>query len=294
MTRGSGKTGSGKGKNSGTFFTAPVLTTGFILTVIAALTLFASVFAPMNPDRINLSESLESPSPRHFLGTDQTGRDIFSRLLYGGRTAILNAVMVVWISIVAGIPIGLACGYYGGLFDALVMRCWDILLAFPSLLLGFLFVSAFGRGAFGAVLALGIIYIPMISKLSRSLAMTEKSKVYVESAKSLGYSDFRIIFRHILPNCLATLLAELTLDVGYAIIGLASLSFLGLGVQPPTSDWGTMLQEGLALLRQNPLMSLAPAFAIVLAVISLNVFSDGIGAYLDPEQRKLPPFEACE
>ncbi|MDR2176061.1 MAG: ABC transporter permease [Synergistaceae bacterium] len=283
-----------RGRNSGAFFTAPILITGVILTAVAVLTFFAPVFAPMDPNRVALSESLEPPSLRHLLGTDQTGRDIFSRLLYGGRTAVQNAVMVVGISIAAGIPIGLACGYYGGLLDALVMRCWDILLAFPSLLLGFLFVSAFGRGSVATVLALGIIYIPMISKLSRSLAMTEKSKVYVESAKSLGYSDFRIIFRHILPNCLATLLAELTLDVGYAIIGLASLSFLGLGVQPPTSDWGTMLQEGVALLRQNPLMSLSPGFAIVLTVISLNVFSDGIQAYLDIDQRKLPRFEACE
>jgi peptide/nickel transport system permease protein len=158
--------------------------------------------------------------------------------------------------------------------------------------LGFIFVVAFGRGSESSVLALGIAYIPMISRLSRNLAMTEKTKDYVAAAKSLAYSDARIVFLHILPNCLSTLFAELTVDIGYAIITLASLSFLGLGVQAPQSDWGMMLQEGLIVVRQSPRQTLIPCAAIILTVVSLNVLSDGIHRYLDPEQRKLPSFES--
>jgi peptide/nickel transport system permease protein len=198
--------------------------------------------------------------------------------------------MVVLISVVVGIPLGLICGYYGGWLDTVIMRLWDCILAFPALLLAFILVAALGQGSQNAVIAIGIVYIPMISKLSRACAMTEKTKPYVEAAKTFGYSGARIIFGHILPNCVATLLAELTLDVGYAIMALASLSFLGLGVQLPKSDWGTMLQEGMTLLLKNPVLALAPGIAIILSVVSLNVLSDGIQMYLDPEQRKLPDF----
>jgi peptide/nickel transport system permease protein len=261
-----------------------------VFCLILSCTVFAGSLAPYDPDEVHLENTLSAPSASHWFGTDQLGRDMLSRLLFGGRTAMINAVIVVFVSMIGGIPLGLICGYYAGWIDNVIMRLWEILLAFPSLLLGFLFVAMLGRGSLASVLALGIVYIPMISKLARNLTVGEKNKVYVNAAKSFGYSDFRIVFRHILANCVSTLLAELTLDLGYAIITLASLSFLGLGVQPPISDWGAMLQEGMPLIRKNPLQALIPGFAIMLTIISLNLLSDGIQAYLDPEQRKLPSF----
>ena len=168
------------------------------------------------------------------------------------------------------------------------MRICDVIVSFPALLLAFVFVAAFGRGLFNAILALGIIYIPMLAKLTRSLVLVEKNKTYVEAAKSIGFSDTRILFTQILPNCISTMMVELTLDLGYAILDLASMSFLGLGVQPPTSDWGAMLEEGRIYLTTSPLCAIAPGLMIIITVIALNIFSDGIQGYLDPSQRKLP------
>jgi len=175
-----------------------------------------------------------------------------------------------------------------------VGRCCDVLLSFPSLLLAFLFVAALGRGITNAVIALGIVYVPMITRLVRSLTLIEKTKTYVEAAESVGFSRPYILFRHILPNCVYTMLVQLTLDLAYAILDLAALSFIGLGVSPPTADWGAMLQEGRNFLLQSPLLALAPGAAIVITVISLNIFGDCITQYLDPQGRVLPSFEKME
>ncbi|MCL2472628.1 MAG: ABC transporter permease, partial [Treponema sp.] len=179
-------------------------------------------------------------------------------------------------------------------FDYIVGRFCDVLLSFPSLLLAFLFVAALGRGIVNAVIALGIVYVPMLTRLVRSLTMVEKNKTYVEAAESVGFSRPYILFRHILPNCVDTMLVQLTLDLAYAILDLAALSFIGLGVSPPTADWGAMLQEGRNFLLQGPLLALSPGAAIVITVISLNIFSDCITQYLDPESRVLPSFEKIE
>jgi len=277
-----------KNKTIGTLLTAPVIITSVILAVILLAVLLAPLIAPYNPDKLNLYASLQQPSVAHLLGTDKSGRDILSRIIFGGRTTLLSAVGVVSISVIVGVPLGLISGYFGGRIDSIIMRVWDIILSFPALLLAFIFVAALGKGMFNAIMAIGIVYIPMISRLARSLTLTEKNKVYVESARSLGFSNMRILFRHILPNFVSTLIAELTLDLGYAILDLAALSFLGLGVQPPTADWGAMMQDGLIYLYTNPLIALAPGIAIILTVVSFNVLSDGIQAYLDPNQRKLP------
>jgi peptide/nickel transport system permease protein len=189
---------------------------------------------------------------------------------------------------ILGIPVGLLSGYFGGWLDTLFMRACDIIVAFPSLLLAFVFVASFGRGLGNAVLALGIIYVPMLSKLTRSLVLVEKEKVYVEACHSIGYGSMRIMFGHILPNCVSTIAVQVTLDVGYAILDLASMSFLGLGIQPPMSDWGAMLEDGRIFLNSNTFLALAPGIAIVVTVVAINVFSDGVQAYLDPSQRKLP------
>lgn len=280
-----------KNKTYGKLITVSVIISFSIFFIIILVAVLAPILAPYDPNKIDLYQSLQNPSALHLFGTDKMGRDLLSRMLLGSRTTLLSAVYVVLISIVVGIPLGLICGYYGGKIDVLIMRTWDIILSFPSLLLAFIFVSSFGRGIGNAVLALGIVYVPMISRLTRSLIMVEKNKTYVEAARSIGYCDKRIIFIHILPNCFSTLLSELTLDLGYAMLDLAALSFLGLGIQPPTSDWGAMLEEGQSFLQIKPLLAVLPGIAIIITVVSLNLLSDGLLMYLDRGQRKLPSFK---
>jgi len=281
-------------RNEGTLFTIPFVISGFLLFLIIFCSICAPVFAPYGESEQDLSASLAQPSSEHLLGADKMGRDLFSRLLYGGRVTLVSALGVVILSVIIGAPLGLFSGFYGGKFDSIVCRCCDVLLSFPSLLLAFLFVTALGRGITSAVAALGIIYVPMITRLIRSLTLVEKNKTYVEAAESVGFSMLYILFRHIFPNCVYTMLVQLTLDLAYAILDLAALSFIGLGVSPPTADWGAMLQEGRNFLLQSPLLALAPGAAIVITVISLNIFSDCITQYFDPQGRVLPSFEKIE
>jgi peptide/nickel transport system permease protein len=281
-------------KTEGVLLTAPLAVSLGILLLIMICCTFAPVLAPYGESEQNLSSSLEGPSSKHLLGTDRMGRDLFSRLLYGGGVTLVSALCVVLISVVIGAPLGLFSGYYGGKFDSITGRVCDVLLSFPSLLLAFLFVAALGRGNASAVVALGIVYVPMITRLMRSLTLVEKNKTYVEAALSLGFPGPYILFRNIFPNCVDTLLVQLTLDLAYAILDLAALSFIGLGVSPPTADWGAMLQEGRNFLLQSPLLALAPGAAVVATVVSLNIFSDCITQYFDPQGRVLPSFEKAE
>jgi peptide/nickel transport system permease protein len=281
-------------KTEGNFFTPPLLISGILLFLIVFCCILAPVFAPYGESEQNLSASLAPPSAQHILGADKMGRDLFSRLLYGGRVTLVSALGVVILSVILGAPLGLFSGFYGGKFDSVVCRCCDVLLSFPSLLLAFLFVTALGRGITSAVAALGIVYVPMLTRLIRSLTLVEKNKTYVEAAESVGFSRPYILFRHILPNCVYTVLVQLTLDLAYAILDLAALSFIGLGVSPPTADWGAMLQEGRNFLLQSPILALAPGAAIVITVISLNIFSDCVTQYIDPQARVLPSFEKIE
>jgi len=254
----------------------------------------APVLAPYGESQQDLAASLAPPSADHLLGADKMGRDLLSRLLYGGRVTLISALGVVLISVIIGVPLGLFSGFYGGKFDSVVGRLCDLLLSFPSLLLAFLFVAAMGRGIRTAVVALGIVYVPMLTRLVRSLVLVEKNKPYVEAAESIGFSRLYILFRHILINCVNTTLVQLTLDLAYAILDLAALSFIGLGVSPPTADWGAMLQEGRNFLLQSPLLALAPGAAIVVTVISLNIFSDCVTQYIDPQSRVLLSFKKTE
>ena len=283
-----------KERHEGVLFTAPVVISIIVLALIILCCIFAPLISPYSPTEQNLADSLAKPSMQHLLGADKVGRDLLTRLFYGGRTTLLSAIGVVAISVVFGVPLGLISGYYRGWLDTVIGRICDVVLSFPSLLLAFVFVAGFGRSMVNAIMALGIVYVPMLTRLVRSLTMVEKNKVYVEAATSIGYSDARIMFRHILPNCVSTIVVQITLDLAYAILDLAALSFLGLGVQPPTADWGAMLDEGRNFLLQNPLLALAPGLAIIVTVVALNIFSDGIHQYFEPIQRKLPSFEKVE
>ena len=283
-----------KKKQEGQVFTIPMVLALLILLAVIFCCAFAPVISPYSPTQQDLASSLAKPSAVHLLGCDKVGRDLLTRIFYGGRTTLLAALGVVVLSVVIGVPLGLLSGFYGKKVDAVIGRICDVLLAFPSLLLAFVFVAGLGRGLSNSILALGIVYVPMLTRLVRSLTMVEKNKTYVQAATSIGYSDFRIMFRHILPNCLSNITVQITLDLAYAILDLAALSFLGLGVQPPTADWGAMLDEGRNFLLQNPMLALSPGLSIVLTVVALNIFSDGLHQYFEPVQRKLPSFEKVE
>lgn len=283
-----------KKRQEGILFTVPVIVSVTILLAVLFVCIFAPLISPYSPTQQNLADSLALPSSAHLLGADKVGRDLLTRLFYGGRTTLLSAVGVVVFSIIVGVPLGLVSGYYRGPLDTVIGRACDLILSFPSLLLAFVFVAGFGRSIVNAVIALGIVYVPMLTRLVRSLTLVEKNKTYVKAAVSIGYSDARIMFLHILPNCISTITVQITLDLAYAILDLAALSFLGLGVQPPTADWGAMLDEGRNFLLQNPLLALAPGIAIILTVVALNIFSDGIHQYFEPVQRQLPSFEKVE
>jgi peptide/nickel transport system permease protein len=277
-----------KGILASTFFkNILAVIAGVVILVIVSVALFAPFIGPHHPEAQDLANSLKPASSEHWFGTDKQGRDIFSRILYGAQTTLLGAVFVVLISVVIGVPLGILSGYFGGLVDNIIMRLWDILLSFPALLLAFIIVATFGRGFENAVIALGIVYIPMISRIVRSVTLVEKEQSYVEAARALGLSHLRIMFRHILPNTFSPILVQATIDLAYAILDLAALSFLGLGVQPPTADWGSMLAEGREYMLISSNTALASGFAIMLTVIAFNLFGDGLQAHFDPKQRKV-------
>ena len=276
-------------KNS--LFTTTFIITSSILLIVLLSTIFAGVIAPYPPEKLDVKNKLQGMSAKHIFGTDKVGRDIFSRILYGGRTTLVSAFLVVLISVVIGVPAGLVCGYYGKKIDVIIMNIWNIILGVPSILLAFMIMSFTGRGIKAGIIAIGIVYIPMISRLTRSLTMIEKNKNYVEASKVLGYSNFRIITLHILPNCIPTLMAELTLDLAYAILSLAGLSFLGLGVQAPQSDWGYMLSDAQQFLTSNPIQAIVPGALIIVVVISLNLLSNEVMGYIDPKLRSVISFK---
>ena len=281
-------------KKDAILFTVPTTIAFVVLVLIILACIFAPLIAPYSPTEQILQDSLELPSSEHILGVDKVGRDVFTRILYGGRTTLISALGVVIFSIVFGVPLGLISGYYGGKIDSIIGRICDVILSFPSLLLAFVFVAGFGRNQINSVIALGIVYLPMLIRLIRSLTLVEKNKIYVEAAVSIGYSNARIMFLHILPNCISTATVQLTLDLAYAILDLAAMSFLGLGVQPPTADWGQMLDEGREYILMNPYLALAPGIIIIITVVAINIFSDGLHQYFEPTQRRLSSFEKVE
>ena len=260
---------------------------GVILLVLLVMTVAAPLLATHDPYDQDMTASLQPPSAEHWLGTDKQGRDTWSRLVYGTQPTLMGAILVVLISELIGVPLGLAAGYYGGRVDNLIMRALDMLLAFPALLLAILIVATFGRGLTNTVIALGIVYIPAIARLVRSVSLVQREQTYITAARSLGLVDRRILFRHLLPNVTSPILVQSTIDLAYAILDIAALSFLGLGIQPPEPDWGSMLAEGRSFLLLSPYVAITAGLAIMLAVIAFNLFGDGLRVQLDPRQRKI-------
>jgi peptide/nickel transport system permease protein len=257
-----------------------------LLTVIVLIAVFAPLIAPHDPIVGDMAKSLAPPSPEFWLGTDQQGRDILSRAIWGGRSTLLAALAVVIFSELIGIPLGLIAGYFGGRTDAIITRALDVILAFPPLLLAFVTTSVFGRGLENAVITLSITYAPLIARVVRSVVLVERESQYVEAARALGASDARILVTHIPRNIVSPILVQSSIDLAYSILDLAALGFLGLGVQPPTPDWGAMLSDGREQLLTNPNQAIAAGVAVMLSVIAFNLVGDGLRAHFDPKKKR--------
>jgi peptide/nickel transport system permease protein len=245
------------------------------------------VIAPQDPIKITLSQRLAPPgTPGYPLGADELGRDILSRLMWGGRVSLLVGFSAVMVAMVSGVVVGLVAGYSGGRLDAVIMRFIDILMAFPALLLAITIVASLGPGLFNAMLAVSIVGIPYYARIIRGSVLSLREQEFVQAARTIGASDVRIVTRHILPNTFAPLIVAATLDVGWMIMTAAGLSFLGLGAQPPTAEWGVMLSGGRQFLRNAPHVSVLPGLAIFLVVLALNFLGDGLRDALDPRLRQ--------
>jgi peptide/nickel transport system permease protein len=253
--------------------------------VLAAMTLaaiLAPLIAPYPPDQVDLGAVHAGPSAAHWLGTDSLGRDLLSRLIFGARTALLGPLLVVVTSTVLGILLGLLAGWRGGWLDAMLGRVFDVVFAFPSLLIAIMAVALFGKGLVAPVIAMSIAYAPFVARLTRSLVTAERSRPYVAAYRVQGFGGAWIAFRRVLPNVTPIVGAQSTLNFGYVLAELAALSFLGLGVQAPTADWGAMINEAQAgLIGGYFLPAIVPAVAVVVVVVAVNVIgeelSDRIG-----------------
>lgn len=246
------------------------------LALIAAAAVLAPLIARTNPDAIDLFNSLAGPSSDHPLGLDGSGRDLFARLLHGGRTSLLGPAIVVAVSTVIGVPLGLAAGYFGGVVDSALSRVWDLMLAFPSLLLAIVIVATFGRGFLPAVFAISVTYVPFLARIVRGLTLVERPKAYIAACRLEGYGVARILGAHLLPNISGAVMAQVTLNFGYALLDLTALSFIGLGVRPPTSDWGAMLADGKSTILTTANPVLWPALAILITVVCVNLVGEAV------------------
>ena len=246
---------------------------------IAALSL---IWTPHNPITLNIRGKFGDPSAIHWLGTDQLGRDTFTRILYGGRVSLAVGSAAVAFALLVGGLLGLLAGYYRGWVDTLIMRVTDVLLSFPAVLLAIALIAFLGSGYTNLVLAIGVVYIGPFARVARAAVMTVREELFVEAAKALGSRDPRIIFFAVLPSAAGPLIVEVTLRLAYAILAEASLSFLGLGAQPPTPSWGIMVAEGRRFLALAPWATVAPGLAIMVVVLGFNLLGDGLRDALDP------------
>lgn len=257
----------------------------FILLAIILLAVFADVIAPYPYDKQDLSAVYQTPNAEHIMGTDGVGRDQFSRIIYGGRYSLSIGFLAVGIALVLGTILGCIAGFYGGKADSIIMRIIDMMMAIPSVLLAIVITSTLGTGLFNLTLAMGISSIPTYARVVRAAIMSIRGQEYVEAARLNGCSDVRIIVRHILPNILAQLIVQVTLGLGLTILSASGLSFLGLGVQPPTPEWGSMLAAARGDIRNYPYLLIFPGCAIALVVLALNMVGDGLRDALDPRMK---------
>ena len=257
-----------------------------LVMVLGAAAVLAPLLAPHNPDTIDTARRLARPfTVGHPLGTDEFGRDLLSRLLYGARTSLVVGLAATGLAAVAGSGLGLLAGFVGRWVDQVVMRSIDTLMAFPYFLLAIAIIATLGPGLVNGMVAVAIVNIPFYGRIVRATVLAVKQTEYVEAARALGLSELRLSLSHVLRNCLAPIVVAVTLNVGGMITALAGLSFLGLGVQPPTSDWGSMLSSSRQYMNVAPHVAALPGLAIFLAVLGFNLLGDGLRDALDPRLR---------
>lgn len=261
---------------------------GLALLVLLLASLLAPWLNVADPTQINMMDKLVPPSAEHWFGTDALGRDIFAQVLHGARISLLIGVGVVLVAVLIGVPVGLVAGYAGGWIDSSLMRLADLFLAFPPLLLPILLVAMAGPGLENAMLAVAVSWFPWYARISRAAAMTVKNENYIISARAFGASHFRILWRHVLPNCSTPILVQASLDFGYAILTTASLGFIGLGATPPTPEWGLMISNARSIFLEYWWTATFPGAAIFVTVIAANLVGDALRDALDPKHEGRP------
>lgn len=264
--------------------------TSLIGLCIILILLITAVLAPLIATHSITDQSIvnryQEPSSAHYLGTDELGRDIFSRIVYGTRISIKIGLICVGISLVVGVLLGGIAGYFGRWIDQIIMRVIDVMMAFPSILLAIALVAVLGKSLTNAMIAVGIVGVPQFARIVRSTVLSIKETEYIEAARAIGAKHRRVLFQHVLPNSLAPIIVQATLGIGTAILDAAGLSFLGLGAQPPTPEWGAMLSDGRAAIQTAPWVVAFPGLAIFLVVLGFNLFGDGLRDALDPRLKQ--------
>lgn len=258
----------------------------FIVTILIIAALFGPQIAPADPNEISFEGRFAPPSLEHPFGADDFGRDTFSRILVGARVSLQVGIISVSIATVVGTLLGMIAGYSNRIVDEIIMRAMDILFAFPAILLAIAVMAALGKGIGNAMIAIGIVYVPIFARIARSEVLSVREEEFIEVAKALGASPMRIMFVHILPNILSPIIVEITLSLSFAILAEAALSFFGLGTQPPDPSWGRMLSEGRGYLQQSIWVGLFPGLAIMFTVMGFNFLGDGLRDSLDPRLKK--------
>ncbi|MBE7721410.1 ABC transporter permease subunit [Lacrimispora indolis] len=250
---------------------------------LAILALVGPVLAPYGINEYDYSSILEGPGPAHFFGTDEFGRDLFSRILCGARISLSIGLLAVTAGAVCGTILGLMGGYYGGMIDSVIMRVCDTLFAFPGIILAIAIVAILGSGLYNVVIAVAVFSTPTFARLVRGRTLSLKNMVFVHAARNLGASDARILFKHILPGAVPDIIVQYTMSIGSSILTASSLSFLGMGAQPPTPEWGLLLSNGRTYMMTSVHTTLFPGLAIFLTVLSFNILGDGLRDALDPK-----------
>lgn len=257
-----------------------------VVLVLVLAAIFADFVAPYDPATQDLLHMREMPSREHLLGTDEYGRDILSRIIYGGRVSLLVSILAIVFGLIVGGAVGVSAGYFGGVYDGTIMRVMDIMMAIPGFLLAVCISAALGGGVTNTALAIGIGCVPGYARLFRALVLGIRDQEYIEAARVTGSSNVRIMVRQILPNILSTVIVDTTLRIGGCILMISSLSFVGLGVQPPTPEWGSMVSAGRSLIRQFWPLATFPGMAIMLTLFGFNLFGDGLRDALDPKLKQ--------
>ncbi len=258
----------------------------FIIIFVILMGIFAPLLATHDPNTTNVMNKLQGPSAENYLGTDDVGRDIFSRLLYGARISLGIGFVSTILGAIVGVTLGIVSGYYGRWVDSLIMRICDVLLAFPGILLALAIVSVLGASTRNVIIAVAFYAIPSFARIVRGSTLSVKKLEYIDAIKAMGAKDFRIIFKHILPNIMSPIIVQATLYIASAIITASALSFLGMGTRPPTAEWGAMLSQGRSYIAQAPHITLFPGLVILLVVIGFNLMGDGLRDALDPKAKK--------